>query len=142
MVVSRLVPFPTEYSTRFVALSYVALQSITVWTPFYYVCHVMLRLSRMAREVQDLKWHILGTSSFILEQSLRPYAHYAIEEEIKSRTFLINSASAVVIISKSSFLSRRHKGALNCMIVSDLTERQNVLRPGQNATDWSKCNRS
>ena len=45
-VVSRLVPFPTEYSTRFVALSYGALRSLTVLIPFYCVCHVMLRSSR------------------------------------------------------------------------------------------------
>ena len=34
-VVSRLILFPTEYSTRFVALSYGALQSLMVLTPFY-----------------------------------------------------------------------------------------------------------
>ena len=68
-VVSRLVPFPTEYSTRFVALSYGALRSLTVFTPFYYACHVLLRLSRRVKFI-DIKWHIMGTSSFILEQSL------------------------------------------------------------------------
>ena len=55
-VVSRLVPFSTEYSTRFVALSYGALGSLTVLTPFYYVCHV-----------KDIKWHIMGTLFLILE---------------------------------------------------------------------------
>ena len=69
-VVSRLVPFPTEYSTRFVALCYGALRSLTVFTPFYYVCHVVLRLSRRVRFI-DIKWHSMGTSSFILKQSLQ-----------------------------------------------------------------------
>ena len=69
MVVSRLVPSPTEYSARFVVLSYGALRSLTVLTPFHYVCHVMLRLSRHM-EFKDIKWQIMGTSSFILEQSL------------------------------------------------------------------------
>ena len=68
-VVSRLVPFPTEYSTRFAALSYGALRSLTVFTPFYYVCHVLLLLSRRVKFI-DIKWHIMGTSSFILEQTL------------------------------------------------------------------------
>ena len=49
MVVSRLVPFPTEYSARFVALRYGALRPLTVLTPFHYVCHVMLRLSRRVK---------------------------------------------------------------------------------------------
>ena len=40
-VVSRPVPFPMEYSTSFVALSYGALRSLTVLTPFYYVFQVM-----------------------------------------------------------------------------------------------------
>ena len=68
-VVSRLVPFPTEFSSRFVALNYGSLRSLTVFTPFYHVCHVMLRLSRRVKFI-DIKWHIMGTSSFILEQSL------------------------------------------------------------------------
>ena len=68
-VISRLVPFPTEYSTRFVALCYGALWSLMVFTPFYYVCHVVLRLSRHVKFI-DIKWHIMGTSSFILEQSV------------------------------------------------------------------------
>ena len=59
-VVSRLVPFPTEYSTRFVALSYmyVALRSLTMFTPFYYVCHVMLRLSRRVKfkDINGISW--------------------------------------------------------------------------------------
>ena len=68
-VVSRLVQFPTEYSTRFVALSYGALRSLTVLIPLYCVCHVMLRLSRRV-EFKDIKRHIIGASSFIFEKSL------------------------------------------------------------------------
>ena len=52
-VVSRLVPFPTEYSTRFVVLSYGALWCVTV---FDGVHPVLLRMSHSvtvitAREV-------------------------------------------------------------------------------------------
>ena len=65
---SRLLPFPTEYSTRFVALSNGALRSLVVLTTFYYVCHVMLRLSRRVK-FKHIKY-IMGTSSFILDQSL------------------------------------------------------------------------
>ena len=50
-VVSRLVPFPTEYSTRFVALGYGALRYLTVLTPFYYVCHVICYTVIKARGV-------------------------------------------------------------------------------------------
>ena len=53
-VASLVVPFPTEYSTRFVALSYDALWSLTALIPFYYVCHVLLRLSRRV-EFKDIK---------------------------------------------------------------------------------------
>ena len=42
--------------------------------------------------------------------------HYAIEEEIKSRTFFINSGRAVIIISKAFFVYKRQKSALNCMV--------------------------
>ena len=35
--------------------------------------------------------------------------HYAIEEELQSRTFLINSARVVVIISKDLFVYKRKK---------------------------------
>ena len=52
-VVSRLVPFPTEYSTCFVALSNGALRSLTVLILFYCVCHVMLRLSQRV-EFKDI----------------------------------------------------------------------------------------
>ena len=65
-VVSRLVSFPTKYSTRFVALSCGALRSLTMLTPFYYVCHVLFRLSRRVK-FKDIKWHIMGTRSFIFE---------------------------------------------------------------------------
>ena len=68
-VVSCLVPFPTAYSARFVALSYGALRSLTVLAQFHYVCHVMFRLSRRVK-FKDIKWQIMGTSSFILEQLL------------------------------------------------------------------------
>ena len=68
-VVSRLFPFPTEYSARFVALSYGVLWSLMVLTPFHYVCHVILWLSWRVK-FKDIKWQIMGTSSFILEQSL------------------------------------------------------------------------
>ena len=64
-LVSRLIRFPTEYSARFVALSYDALRSMTVLTPFHYVCHVLLWLSRHVK----LKY-IKVTIFFILEQSL------------------------------------------------------------------------
>ena len=53
-VVSHLVPFPTEYSTRFVALSYGALRSLTVLIPSYCVCQDMLRLSQRV-EFKDIK---------------------------------------------------------------------------------------
>ena len=69
-VVSRLAPSPTEYSTRFVALCDDALRSLTVLNPFYNACHVMLRLSRRVK-LKYIKWQIMGTSSFILEQSLQ-----------------------------------------------------------------------
>ena len=64
-VVSRPVPFPTG----FVALSYGTLRSFTVLTPFYFVCQVMLQLSRRVK-FKNIKWHIMGTSSVMLEQSL------------------------------------------------------------------------
>ena len=35
-----------------------------MFTPFYYVCHVLLQLSRRVKFI-DIKWHIMGTSSFI-----------------------------------------------------------------------------
>ena len=50
-VISRLVQFPTDYSASFVELSYDALRSMTVLTPFYYVCQVMLRLSRLVMDI-------------------------------------------------------------------------------------------
>ena len=60
-VVSRLVQHVL------LRLSYGALRSLTVFTPFYYVCHVLLRLSRRVKFI-DIKRHIIGISSFILEQ--------------------------------------------------------------------------
>ena len=63
---SRLVPIPAEYSTCFVALSSV----------FDGVDSVLLRMSRyvtgLSRRVKfkNIKWHIMGTSCFMLEQSL------------------------------------------------------------------------
>ena len=62
---SRPVPFPAEYSACFVALSYGVLRFLTVLTPFHYVCHVMLRLSRRVK-FNDIKWQIIGTGPFIL----------------------------------------------------------------------------
>ena len=70
---------------------------------------------------------------------------YAIEEEIKSRTFSINSAigllrSAVVIISKGLLLYKRHAKRFKMhgvygSSVADLDRTKIVLRLGQNATD-------
>ena len=90
-VVSRLVPFPTEHSTRFVALSYGALRSMMVFTSFYYVCHLLLRLSRRVK----LAYHgdkFLHIGAFTIVNNTDHTLHYAIEEEVQSRTFLINSA--------------------------------------------------
>ena len=69
----RLTSRPVSYgilNTFFVALSYGALRSLTVFTPFFYVCHVLLQLSWRVKFI-DIKWRIMGTSSFILEQSLQ-----------------------------------------------------------------------
>ena len=82
-----------EYSTRCVALSYGTSRSLTVLTPFYYVCHVMLRLSRRVK-FKDIKWHeftFLHILAVTIVNNIDNRLHYAIEEETKSQTFLINS---------------------------------------------------
>ena len=66
--------------------------------------------------------------------------HYAIEEDCLNQLCSRLLRSVVVIISKGLFLYKRHKNALNYMVSIfrpklTLTERKNVLRLGQNATD-------
>ena len=51
---NRFIPFPKEYSSRFVALSYGAFRSMTVLSASYCVCHVMIRSSRRVR-FQNIK---------------------------------------------------------------------------------------
>ena len=69
-VVSHLVPFPTEHITRvFFALSYGTVRPLTLLTQLYFICHIMLRLSRRVK-FKNIKRHIMGTSSVMLEQSL------------------------------------------------------------------------
>ena len=91
---SRLVPFLTEYSTRFVALSYGALRS------FGSVHPVLLRMSRSVTVIPEVyrykmayhgdKFLHIGTVTIV--NNTDDTLHYAIEEELQSRTFLINCA--------------------------------------------------
>ena len=97
MVVSRLVPFPTEYSTRFVALSYGALRSFTVFIPFYYIdmsCYVTV-ITMCGVYKYKMAYHgdrFLHIGAVNIVNNADHTLHYAIEEELQSRTFLINSA--------------------------------------------------
>ena len=68
--------------------------------------------------------------------------HYAVEEELQSRTFLLRSA--VVIISKDLFVYKRKN---MCFILYDVyvssvadldRPKKYVLRLGQNATDRNR----
>ena len=69
-------------------------------TVFHRVDSDLLRMSRYvtvitAREVSNIKWHIHIGAVTIIVNNREHTLHYAIEEEIKSRTFLISSPSVV-----------------------------------------------
>ena len=70
-VVSHLVPFPTEHSTRVFFFFFCV--KLRYGTAFDAVGSVLLHLSRLSRRVKfkNIKWHIMGTSSAMLEQSLK-----------------------------------------------------------------------
>ena len=131
-------------------LSYGALRSLTVFIPFYYVCHVLLRLSRRVKFI-DIKWHIMGDKflhigAVTIVNNTDHTLHYAIEEELQSRTFLILNQpcsrllrSAVLIISKDLFVYKRKKMCfiLYGVYVSSVAD---LDRPKERVTPWSKRN--
>ena len=105
-VVSHLVPFPTEHSTRvffffffffFFSLSYGTVRPLTLLTPFYFICHIMLRLSRRVK-FKNIKWHIHGdkfrhVGAVTIVNNIDHTQHYSIDEEINFPTFSIISAA-------------------------------------------------
>ena len=83
----RLTSRPVSYGI----LSYAVLRSLTVFTPFYYVCHVELRLSRRMKFIDHGdKYLYIGAVTIV--NNTDHTLHNAIEEEIQARTFLINPA--------------------------------------------------
>ena len=124
---SRLTSSPVSYGILN-TFCCVKLRCVTVFDgvhPFYYVCHVLLRLSRRVKFI-DIKWHIMGTlvpsywSSHYSEQH-RPYAALCNWRRITIPNFLNQLCSrllrsAVVIILKDLFVYKRKNCALYCMV--------------------------
>ena len=104
----------------------------------------MLRLSRRVK-FKNIKWHIMGTSSFELEQSL----------EITPPpppAFLINSASVgeergcyyfkgLILIQKSQKCFKLHGVYVSSVADLGRTKKRVKLRLGQNATDVTGRNK-